>query len=79
MMRTSDMQTRHPVMSCPVCDETIHADVTVKPNLGTAVVAADGKSVDVPVEAEMTRFSLSHHCKGRVYAKADGAPEEGEV
>lgn len=68
-MKIPEMITRYEIMACPVCGETIAAEVAVLPKLGSPVIL-DGTKVDIPVKAEMTRFNLRHACQGRVAAAA---------
>lgn len=63
-MRAREIITHHDVMTCPVCGIAIRATVVVLPHLGTPAIDPDGRSVTVPVQAEMTRFNIEHICAG---------------
>lgn len=66
-MRVPEMSTTHPIMTCPVCQQSIEAEVTVKAELGKPEVRAT-YSVNVPVTGKLTRFNVLHHCHGVVEA-----------
>jgi hypothetical protein len=64
-MKPQDIETRHTLLTCPVCKLNIAATVTAKVEIGTpGAYDAERNSLDLPVTTTPIRFNVNHICTG---------------
>ena len=67
MTSPKPLQVEHQILECPACHQPIVARVEVTPSLSQPELG-DGFDVLVKVDAQLTRFNVSHICQGPVLA-----------